>query len=202
MDAGRLRHVRVQRAERSPAAGRRRLRADVPRREAGKFQQLDNFLTFANDVGGAFNHFNGVDFTVNARLRDVTIQGGPSTGNVVEDSCGVVAQHPESYIFGPWGGTGPFLDTFLGGVGQWPQPFCHRESGWKTNVKGLATYTVPKIDVLISGTFRSLPYAGNEFPSVQARASADRRLGCSSASRAWTAPISGGRSPVAFPSSS
>ena len=81
----------------------------------------------------------------------------------------MVAQHPEIYIFGPWGGTDGFLDTFLGGVGQWPQAFCHRESGWKTNVKGLATYNVPKIDVLISGTFRSLPYAGNEFPSVQSQ---------------------------------
>ena len=134
-----------------------------------KFQQLDNFLTFADNVGGAFNKYNGVDVTVNARLRDVTIQGGFSTGNVVEDSCGVAAQHPEFYIFGPWGGTDPFLDTFLGGLGQWPQSSCHRESGWQTNVKGLATYNVPKIDVLISGTFRSLPYAGNEFPSVQSQ---------------------------------
>ena len=134
-----------------------------------KFQQIDNFLTFADDAGGAFNKFNGVDFTVNARLRDVTLQGGTSTGNVVEDSCGVVAKHPEFYIFGPWGGTDPFLDTFLGGLGQWPQSSCHRESGWKTNVKALATYTLPKIDVLISGTFRSLPTAGSEFPSVQSQ---------------------------------
>ncbi len=132
-----------------------------------KFQQLDNFLTFADSVGGAFNKFNGVDFTVNARLGDVTLQGGTSTGNVVEDSCGVVAKHPDFYIFGPWGGNDPFLDTFLGGIGQWPQSSCHRESGWKTNVKGLVTYNVPKIDVLISGTLRSLPFAGNEFPSIQ-----------------------------------
>ena len=134
-----------------------------------KFGQADNFLTFANDVGGAYNKFNGVDFTVNARLPNVTLQGGTSSGNVVEDSCGVVSQHPEYYIFGPWGGTGGFLDTFLGGLGQWPQAFCHRESGWQTNVKGLVTYTVPNIDVLISGTFRSLPYPGNEFPSVQSQ---------------------------------
>jgi len=134
-----------------------------------KFQQIDNYLTFANDVGGAHNSFNGVDVTVNARLRDVTIQGGTSTGNIVEDSCGVVTQHPEFYIFGPWGGTDPFLDTFLGGIGQWPQQFCRRETGWKTNIKGLASYMVPKIEVLISGTFKSLPYAGNEFPSVQSQ---------------------------------
>ena len=132
-------------------------------------QQVDNFLTFADNVGGAFNKFNGVDVTVNARLRDVTLQGGTSSGNVVEDSCGVVQNHPEYYIFGPWGGTGGFLDTFLGGLGQWPQQFCHRESGWQTNLKGLASYTIPKIDVLLSGTFRSLPYPGNEFPSVQSQ---------------------------------
>jgi hypothetical protein len=131
-----------------------------------KFALSDNFLTFADNVGGAYNNFNGVDLTVNARMRDLTIQGGFSTGNVVEDSCGVAQNHPEFYIFGPWGGTDPFLDTFLGGLGQWPQAFCHRESGWKTNLKGLATYNFPKIDVLISGTFRSLPYAGNEFPAV------------------------------------
>ena len=134
-----------------------------------KFQQIDNFLTFADNVGGAFNKFNGIDFTVNARLRDVTIQGGTSSGNVVEDSCGVVTKHPEVYIFGPWGGTDGFLDTFLGGIGQWPQSSCHRESGWQTNVKALATYNVPKVDVLFSGTFRSLPYPGNEFPSVQSQ---------------------------------
>jgi hypothetical protein len=136
----------------------------------GSFSRTpDLFLTFADNLGGAYNKFNGVDLTVNARLRNVTLQGGTSSGNVVEDSCGVVSAHPEYYIFGPWGGTGGFLDTFLGGLGQWPQQFCHRESGWQTNVKGLATYNVPKVDVLISGTFRSLPYAGNEFPSVQSQ---------------------------------
>ena len=134
-----------------------------------KYQQIDNFLTFADNVGGASNNFNGVDVTVNARLHAVTLQGGTSTGNSVEDGCGVVTQHPEFYIFGPWGGTETFGDTFLGGVAQWPQQFCHRESGWKTNLKGLVTYTVPKIDVLLSGTFRSLPYPGNEFPSVQSQ---------------------------------
>jgi hypothetical protein len=136
----------------------------------------DNFLTFSDKVGGAFNKFNGVDFTVNARLSSVTLQGGTSSGNVVEDSCGVVQNHPEYYIFGPWGGTGGFLDTFLGGLGQWPQQYCHRESGWQTNVKGLATYNVPKVDVLVSGTFRSLPYAGSEFPSIQSQSLSGQAL--------------------------
>jgi len=130
----------------------------------------DNFLSFSDNLGGAYNKYNGFDVTMNARLRDVTLQGGTSSGNVVEDSCGVVNNHPEYYIFGPWGGTGGFLDTFLGGLGQWPQEYCHRESGWQTNLKALATYTVPKADVLISGTYRNIPFAGNEFPSIQSQA--------------------------------
>jgi hypothetical protein len=44
--------------------------------------------------------------------------------------------------------------------------YCHRESGWQTNVKGLASYTMPKVDVVVSGTFHSLPYPGSNFPSV------------------------------------
>jgi Carboxypeptidase regulatory-like domain len=162
-----------------------------------KFGQFDNFLTFADNVGGAFNRFNGVDFTVNARLPDLTVQGGFSTGNVVEDSCGVAANHPEFYIFTPWGGTDGFLDTFLGGLGQWPQAFCHRESGWQTNLKGLATYNVPKIDMLISGTFRSLPYPGNEFPNVATQSLGGQAL-LLFAETSLGRPFAGGNIPVQF----
>jgi hypothetical protein len=131
-----------------------------------KFGQVNNFQTFTKDIGGSSNTFNGVDVTINARLRDVTIQGGSSTGNVVEDECGVVAQHPEMYIFTAWGGTLDFFKQFNPSLGQWPQQFCHRESGWQTNVKGLASYNVPKADILLSATWKSVPYPGNNFPSV------------------------------------
>jgi len=131
------------------------------------FGRYDNFQTFTDNLGGSSNGYNGVDFTVNARLRSVTLQGGSSSGNVVEDECGVVAQHPDIYISGlGWGGTLDFFKQFNPSIGQWPQEFCHRESGWQTNVKGLATYTVPKIELLLSGTWHSVPYPGNNFPSV------------------------------------
>ncbi len=131
-----------------------------------KFGIRDNFQTFTDNIGGSSNTFNGVDVNVTARLRDVTIQGGSSTGNVVEDECGVVAQHPEMYIFTGWGGTLDFFKQFNPSLGQWPQSFCRRESGWQTNLKGLASYTVPGIDVLLSATWKSVPYPGNNFPSV------------------------------------
>src|ERR1044071_1668540 len=33
--------------------------------------------------------------------------------------------------------------------------FCHNDPGFVTRVTGLSSYTVPKVDVLVSGTFRS-----------------------------------------------
>src|SRR5207302_7014326 len=34
-------------------------------------------------------------------------------------------------------------------------PYCHVDSGFVTRYTGLGSYTVPKIDVLVAGTFRS-----------------------------------------------
>jgi hypothetical protein len=133
----------------------------------GKFGIVDNYQTFTDKLGGVSNTFQGFDVSVNARLRDVTVQGGTSTGNVVEDECGLVAQHPDIYVPALFaGGSLTFGKQFNGSAGQWAQVHCHRESGWLTNIKGLASYTVPKIDVLLSGTWHSVPYPGNNFPSI------------------------------------
>jgi len=134
-----------------------------------KFGQLDYYRTFSDTAGGSSNTYNGVDLTVNARLPDLTIQGGFSTGNVIEDECGAAKAHPDIYINQIFGGSLGFFGTtpFLTGLQQWPVEFCHRESGWKTNVKGLVSYNVPELDLLISGTFRSLPYPGANSPSIE-----------------------------------
>ena len=131
-----------------------------------KFGQFDNYRSFSDALGGAFNRFNGVDVTVSARLRNLTIQGGTSSGNAIEDECGVAAQHPDIYVPASNGGTLSTGSPFIGSTAQWPAAFCHRESTWLTNVKGLVTYAVPKVEVLVSGTVHSLPYPGNNFPSV------------------------------------
>jgi hypothetical protein len=165
-----------------------------------KFGVLDNYRTYADNVGGASNRFNGVDISVNARLKNVTIQGGTSSGNVVEDDCGVAAQHPEIYIFGPWGGTDGFFPGAPGapgGLGQWPQAFCHRESTWLTNFKGLATYNIPRVDVLISGTFHSLPYAGNNFPTVSSQSLQAQPI-LLFVETSLGRPFAGGNQPVEF----
>jgi hypothetical protein len=41
---------------------------------------------------------------------------------------------------------------------QWrPAQFCHREEPMLTGVKALAIYIIPKVDVQVSGSFRSTP---------------------------------------------
>ena len=38
-----------------------------------------------------------------------------------------------------------------------PAQFCNRETPWLTQFKGYGVYIVPKVDVQVSGTFRSIP---------------------------------------------
>jgi hypothetical protein len=128
-----------------------------------KFGQFDNFITFSDNFGKQIYHFNGIDLNVNARFPfALTLQGGFSTGNMTEDDCEVGEKLPEIYILPGSGGTLSAVQS----IAQWSRSYCHRESGYLTHVKGLATYTIPKVDVLISGTIQSKPYVGSNFPSV------------------------------------
>ncbi len=134
-----------------------------------KFGQFDNFRTFADNLGGVDNTFNGIDMTAHARLRDVTIQGGFSTGNRVEDDCGMVQAHPEVYIFASVGRLAAVLSRtrpLSAGLASGRRLSAIASRDGRRTGKGLASYTVPRIDVLVSGTFRSVPYAGANFPSI------------------------------------
>jgi hypothetical protein len=98
----------------------------------------DKYLTFADNYGKQYSHWNGVDIWLNARPRPgLTLQGGTSTGRTTTDNCEVLAKVPE---LNPLGGT-----------------FCHQQGVFITQFKLLGTYTVPRIDVLVSGTFQSIP---------------------------------------------
>jgi hypothetical protein len=86
-----------------------------------------------------------VDFNLVARLRNgLTLQGGTSTGRGIEDTCSVRAVLPETYAPG---------DDDPGLV----NPYCRVEEPFRTSIRGLAAYTIPKVDVQISGTWSSDP---------------------------------------------
>jgi hypothetical protein len=56
-----------------------------------KFGLTDNLVTLASNYGNQTEHWNGVDFNVDARPRNgLTVQGGLSTGRTVTDNCEVV----------------------------------------------------------------------------------------------------------------
>jgi len=122
--------------------------------KADKFGLTDNFVTHAKNFGNGINEtYNGVDVTVNARMQNgVNLQGGFNIGQSARNDCDVTAQVPES------------LTAF--GVFRTPEQFCSVASGYLTSVGGLASYVVPKLDVLVSGTLQSRPFAGANFPGV------------------------------------
>jgi len=106
----------------------------------------DNYFTFASDYGDVTSYWHGVDAQVSARLSNrLFVQLGSSGGRGVRDFCAVAQKLPELY-------------TTAGSILANQQvASCAISEDWLTSVRGLASYTVPKIDVLVSGSFRSTP---------------------------------------------
>ncbi len=114
-----------------------------------KFGQVRNLNALSDDYGSQFENWNGVDVTVNSRLRNgLTLQGGLSTGKSMEDNCDIVAKLPEMNNLGA-NGTLP---------ASWrAAQYCRRESPFLTQFKLYGVYIIPKVDVQISGSFRTTP---------------------------------------------
>jgi hypothetical protein len=68
----------------------------------------------------------------------------------VSDNCEIRSQLP---------GLATTLGTgtaTAGSVGP-TNPYCHVDSGFLTQIRGLAAYTIPRVDVLFSAAFQSVP---------------------------------------------
>jgi hypothetical protein len=97
--------------------------------------RADQLLTFASNFGKQIEHWNGVDVAFNARPQaNVQLQGGTSTWRQSTIDCEVRAK----------------LNN--------PSPlYCHVTGAFLTQVKFLASYIVPRIDVQVTGNFQSTP---------------------------------------------
>jgi hypothetical protein len=117
----------------------------------------NSFTTWSTNFGGQTSMYNGVLINLSARTRHgLTIQGGINSGKTVTDTCDLRTALPEISV---------------------SDPYCRNDPGFVTRATGLAAYTVPKVDVLVSGTFRSdqgTPLAANYTVST---AEAARTLG-------------------------
>ena len=109
-----------------------------------KFGQTSNNVTDSANFGDQYQRYNGMLINISARPRNgLTFQGGINTGKTVNDYCANRAELPELSI------------GILGATINPTNPFCHVEPGFVTKMSGVASYIVPKIDVLIAGTIRS-----------------------------------------------
>ncbi|HEU4688962.1 MAG TPA: TonB-dependent receptor [Vicinamibacterales bacterium] len=106
-----------------------------------------NYVTFESDYGdNRKNYWHGVDVTFNGRLRNsLMFQLGTSTGKAVDDRC---SASPNVDSPGP-------RDMGTSQALNWPAATCLDSDPWETTLRGLAAYTIPKIDVQVSATFRS-----------------------------------------------
>jgi Carboxypeptidase regulatory-like domain len=115
-----------------------------------KFGQVDNYYTFETDYAPARTvYWHGVDVNVNARIRNgLTFQGGTSSGRGVRDTCELWRALPE--LIAPFNSPFGFpLKQQLDG--------CHVTEPVLTQVRGLAAYEIPKVQVQVAATFRSVP---------------------------------------------
>ena len=111
----------------------------------------DNFITFADNYGKQTEHWDGFDLILTARPQSgLTVQGGLSSGRTDVDNCEVASKLPEILA-----GLPVLNDPNTGA--QFPAQYCHQQSPYLTQVKFLGSYMVPKIDVLISAAFQSVP---------------------------------------------
>jgi len=127
----------------------------------------DNFVTFASNYGHQTERWQGVDANLNLRPRaGLMLQGGVSTGSTLIDVCDVAAKVPEMLLgtlTASSNATTPQLlavstNNAAAIQNQWtPAQYCRQHSPFLSNVKFAGSYTIPRADVLVSGTFRSVP---------------------------------------------
>ena len=102
-----------------------------------KVGQVDNYVTKASDFGAQSETWSGVDINLSARMRGgFLLQGGSSTGRTSTESCEIREKVPETAML---------------------NPFCDTSTPWLTQVKFVTSYTVPRVDVQLSGTLQNLP---------------------------------------------
>jgi hypothetical protein len=125
-----------------------------------KVGQVRTVIKDAAIFGEQFAHWDGFDFTLDARLRNgLTLAGGVSSGNTMSDNCAVVANVPEAlqapFVF-PAGVANPVVTGTVAGNAWTPAQYCHQETGYLPQYKGSASYFLP-YGIRISGVLQSIP---------------------------------------------
>ena len=119
-----------------------------------------SFQTREEDVAGETRtaYWHGVDLNGTARLADrVTLQMGTSTGRGVRNTCALWRARPQLQ-------------------GSNPADACDVTEPWITSFRGLATYRVPVVEVMVSTTIRSARTVASENASNGSSLSANYQI--------------------------
>jgi Carboxypeptidase regulatory-like domain len=143
-----------------------------------KSGRIDNLVTDSARYGAWYQYFNGIDATLNIRRDRFTFIGGTSTGQAVADNCDVRAQLPE--LATTTTGTSAFGPGLVGSAVTPVSPYCHVAYGILTQLRGLSSYHVPKVEMQLAATFQSKPgpmlAADYAVPNEQVAATLGRSL--------------------------
>jgi hypothetical protein len=124
----------------------------------GKVGQVSELAQLASNFAKQIENWQGVDINLIARLRNgLTVQGGTSTGRRLVDACAVRASLPE--LGSGVNGTNNSITANVSGASglSVTNPWCRIVEPYLTSIRGLATYTIPKVGVQVSGTLSSNP---------------------------------------------
>jgi hypothetical protein len=110
--------------------------------QANKFGQTANNITDAANFGKQYQSYNGFLINFSARAaQGLTVQGGVNTGRTVTDNCAVRAV---------------LIEGSLGIASSTAQnTYCHNDPGFITKANAIASYIIPKAEVLVAMTFRT-----------------------------------------------
>jgi Carboxypeptidase regulatory-like domain len=145
----------------------------------------NNIITLSNNYGSASEVYNGVDFTVNARLPGgVVLSGGPSVGRTESNYCFTI-DSPQGSGLPPNGGT-----SAAGLL------YCDVKPPFQPNVKVLGVYPLPWQGIQFAATFQSLPgpqiTAARTFTNAEIRPTLGRNLATGAAGTATVQMIAPG----------
>ena len=117
-----------------------------------KFGVTDDYRTYSPAYGNVSQVYNGVDLSVNARLRNgLQVQAGTSTGQTVDRLLRRAGQTARAGV--------DRCALQPGGIPYSPtNPFCHIAPGITTRFTSAGTYIVPKIDVQVAFTLDEQPW--------------------------------------------
>jgi hypothetical protein len=137
-----------------------------------KYGQVQTLIELASKYGKQTEAYNGIDLTINARIKKLFVAGGMNTGRTETNDCAVVTSNPQ------------VTATVQGANDTTPRnpTFCDLVNPWhgQTQVKLAAIYTFPGA-IQTSATMQSYPgqpqLASYVYSNAQILPSLQRNLG-------------------------